>query len=118
MARNDVFGFLIAAVEHYTRNGKWWPQLFLAMPDHLHALISFPADTPMEQIVRNWRRYTAKTTGIIWQDGVFDHRLRGNESFEEKAHYIRMNPVRARLASQPEDRPYVWPASVAPETAR
>jgi putative transposase len=118
LAHRDVFEVMRGAIEHYARNGKGWTHLFLAMPDHLHALMSFPTEARMEQIVRDWKRYSAKKTGVLWQDGFFDHRLRHRESFEEKAGYIRMNPVRGGLVSRPEDWSYTWPACVAPESAR
>ncbi len=64
----------------------------------------------MDKAIRDWRRFVAKKAGVVWQDGVFDHRLRGNESYEEKAHYIRMNPVRAGLVTEPREWPYIWEA--------
>jgi len=78
------------------------------MPDHLHGIIALPIDRKMTETIRNLKRFLAKSAGICWQDGFFDHRLRSNETFEEKAHYIRMNPVRAQLVTKPEDGPYVW----------
>jgi hypothetical protein len=45
------------------------------------------------------------------QEGFFDHRIRSNESAEEKRQYILMNPVRAGLVARPEDWPYVLSAS-------
>ena len=62
----------------------------------------------MERTVANWKRWLTREAGIQWQAGFFDHRLRVAESFEEKVHYIRMNPVRAGLASNPETWPYLW----------
>ena len=59
-------------------------------------------------VMAPWKRHTARHTGVVWQKGFFDHRLRGDESFEEKASYIRMNPVRKGLAAKPEEWPYVW----------
>jgi hypothetical protein len=38
----------------------------------------------------------------------FDHRVRSEESLEEKACYIRLNPVRAGLITCPDDWPYFW----------
>ncbi len=64
----------------------------------------------MDKAIRDWRRLVAKKAGVVWQDGFFDHRLRGNESYEEKAHYIRMNPVRAGLVTEPREWPYIWEA--------
>jgi putative transposase len=45
----------------------------------------------------------------VWQRGFFDHRLRADESFEEKATYVRMNPVRKGLVGRPDDWPHLWP---------
>ena len=63
------------------------------MPDH--GLISFPAETALASRVAAWKGYAAKTFGVKWQDRFFDHRLRTEASADEKAHYIRANPVRA-----------------------
>ena len=117
LARPAAFPVMTAAIEHYMKAEKLWAHLFLAMPDHLHALMSFPRQERMDSVIRNWKRFVAKNASVAWQDGFFDHRLRSNESFEEKAHYIRMNPVRARLVSEPGKWPYVWPA-VDTATAR
>ena len=97
LAKSEVFAVMINALNQYIQNSKLWTELFLTMPDHLHALISFPADEQMEKVLRDWKRFVAKQAGVIWQPGFFDHRLRSNESYEEKAHYIRMNPVRDGL---------------------
>ena len=89
-------------------NKAWYPHLVLFMPDHLHMLVSFGEKPGMLASIKNWKRYTARIAGIRWQDGFFDHRLRRDESFVEKAAYIRMNPVRAGLVKTPEEWPYVW----------
>jgi putative transposase len=87
----------------------WWPYLFLLMPDHLHALLSFPpSDKAPESIVRKWKEWTAKELGIVWQRDFFEHRLRSDESRREKADYILDNPVRRNLVVRPEDWPYVY----------
>jgi len=111
LAKPEIFSSMAAALEHYVRAEKFWVHLFLAMPDHLHALFSFPAQERMEKVIRDWKRYVAKQAGIAWQDGFFDHRIRSDESFEEKARYIRMNPVRAGLIVAPEAWDFVWPSN-------
>jgi REP element-mobilizing transposase RayT len=113
LARPEIFSVMTRALEHYVRASRLWADLFLVMPDHLHALLSFPADESMEKVVRDWKRYVAKQTGVVWQAGFFDHRLRNNESYEEKAHYIRQNPVRAGLVAVAQEWPYIWEASNA-----
>jgi REP element-mobilizing transposase RayT len=84
------------------------------MPDHLHALVSFPQEECMGILIARFKEITAKRTGITWQRDFFDHRLRTEESFEEKAHYIRQNPVRAGLTADSEAWPWKWePANPA-----
>ncbi len=51
----------------------------------------------MKDTVADFKKYTARTTGIRWQKDFFDHRLRHDESEREKADYILRNPVRAGL---------------------
>jgi hypothetical protein len=51
---------------------------------------------------------TACALGIRWQRDFFDHRLRRDESFDEKALYINRNPVRAELCAPEATWPYAW----------
>jgi REP element-mobilizing transposase RayT len=100
-----VFG----AVRFRQRSGLWWPHLFLLMPDHLHALISFPlSDKSARVIVSKWKEWVAKDIGIIWQRGFFEHRLRRDESFQAKSDYIQRNPVRKDLVANPDEWPFVY----------
>ena len=62
----------------------------------------------MRNVIFNWKEITAKKTGVLWQRDFFDHRLRDARAFEEKAYYIRMNPVRQGLVAKAEEWPYVW----------
>ena len=43
-----------------------------------------------------------------WQERLTLHRLRRDESRDEKWKYIKMNPVRAGLIKNAEDWPYVY----------
>ncbi len=62
----------------------------------------------MKKVMASFKEHTAKRAGIGWQRDFFDHRLRAEESFEEKANYIRMNPVRKRLVAAPDDWIWKW----------
>ena len=108
LAHPLIFEAMIAALRHYAITGRAWTRLFLAMPDHLHALISFPSDERMDQCIRDWKRFIAKSTSVQWQAGFFDHRLRNDAALDEKGGYIRSNPVRAGLVSEPTDWPFIW----------
>jgi putative transposase len=115
LAHPAAFDAMASAWNHYAITGRAWTRLFLAMPDHLHALISFSTEEGIPQVIRDWKRFTAKTISLTWQAGFFDHRLRNDSAFDEKAAYIRANPVRAGLVSAPEHWPYIWtPADAQP----
>jgi len=81
------------------------------MPDHLHMLIGVPGDAQLSNLIRNFKRITTRIANISWQRNFFDHRLRHDESLDEKAAYIRANPVRAGLIAEGEEWPYAIDAS-------
>jgi REP element-mobilizing transposase RayT len=88
----------------------WHVHLLVLMPDHVHGLLAFPSDQSIKQVMTAWKGYLAKTCGIEWQRDFFEHRIRDAAGLEEKAHYIRANPVRAGLVATAGDWPYVWPS--------
>lgn len=100
---------LLESASYYHELQRWWLKIFLLMPDHLHALMAVPQGESLPDVLRLWKGYQTKRLSIIWQAGFFDHRLRSDESEEEKTNYIRMNPVRAGLVMKSEDWPYFWP---------
>jgi putative transposase len=97
---------LLEAVRFYHDQQKWHLTLLLLMPDHFHAILSFPRSVVMGDLIKSWKRYTARTLGIGWQDGFFDHRLRNDQEANAKHHYIRHNPVRKNLCVSPDDWPH------------
>ena len=87
----------------YQEKERWHISLFLIMPDHLHALLSFRRDQAMSRVIGDWKHFHARNNGVVWQEGYFDHRLRDDERGEQlstKVDYIRQNPVVAGLCSQ------------------
>jgi REP element-mobilizing transposase RayT len=101
-----ISALLLEDAAYYNRQQSWALHLFLLMPDHLHCIAGFPPGQQMSVVVRNWKRLTARRTGVRWQRDFFDHRLRPNEGLHEKAAYIRQNPVRAGLVPRTEDWPH------------
>ena len=103
---------IMESVRLYEEQQRWWVTILVLMPDHLHALLSFPAEKPMSIVVGDWKRFHARNTHVAWQEGYFDHRLRNDERGEQltaKIDYIRRNPVAARLCADPTDWPWVYP---------
>ncbi len=102
-------GRLVESAVFYHQIQRWFLHLLVLMPDHLHLLASFPATPGLRTTVSAWKSFTAKQSGFRWQTDFFEHRLRAEESFDEKAYYIRMNPVRAGLCEAWPDWPHRWP---------
>ncbi len=79
------------------------------MPDHIHTLLSFPPSrNTVQQTITLWKRWTARQMGIEWQRDFFEHRLRSDENWREKADYILANPVRKGLVTEAAQWPYVF----------
>jgi putative transposase len=101
---------LLDSARFYETKQRWYITLFLLMPDHLHALVSFVSDDSMSSIIGDWKHFQTRQHGIVWQEGYFDHRLRDDERGEQlsaKINYIRQNPVAAGLCARIEDWPWV-----------
>ncbi len=99
---------ILEAIRFYHDHQKWWVHLAVIMPDHVHLLVCFPHHEKLTPTVQNWKRWTARHHNIEWQRDFFDHRLRREESVQEKAEYILQNPVRADLVEDWQQWPHVW----------
>src|SRR5215207_1576101 len=64
---------LLVAARRYHELNHWSCELFLIMPDHVHAVLSFPNEPGMMMTIRNWKRGSARFQGVTWQEGFFDH---------------------------------------------
>ncbi len=97
---------ILESINFRESRGDWHWNLILAMPDHLHGIVFFPQRFEMRKMIEGWKRWLARHCKFEWQDGFFEHRLRNEESAQEKANYIRMNPVRAGLVENSDSWPY------------
>ena len=96
-------------IKHRNERQVWYVHLAMIMPDHVHLLVTFGSpDARIQTVVSKWKEWTAKSLGILWQRDFFEHRLRKEESFREKADYVLENPVRAGLVERWEDWPYIF----------
>jgi putative transposase len=106
---HDAFRvFAESASDHGT-----WIGAYVLMSDHMHFFAAFDDE---HQTLSIWMKSLKGTLSSrfratdlrppFWQKGFFDHVLRSSESYAEKWHYVRENPVRAGLASNWEDWPY------------
>jgi putative transposase len=102
---------ILDSISWRNENHIWFCELALLMPDHVHLILNFPENVTMTKTMRDWKSWLAKVHEISWQENFFDHRLRNDENFNQKAEYILQNPVRAGYVEKPADWPYVWISS-------
>src|ERR1041385_8633022 len=109
LANPTIAPSLIDTIRHRNERQIWYAHLAVIMPDHVHLIVSFGrSDMRIQTVVSKWKEWTAKSLGTRWQRDFFEHRLRKEESFREKADYVLENPVRARLVERWQDWPYVF----------
>jgi REP-associated tyrosine transposase len=108
LCREDTSKVLFHTARIYHERGRCNLNLLLLMPDHLHALVRIDGRDSLSQLIRDYKRITAKLANIKWQRNFFDHRLRHDESLTEKFAYVCKNPVRGGLVQNEADWPYVF----------
>lgn len=92
----------------------------VVMPDHVLLLLTPLCDQDnvpfgLSEILHGIKGASAHRVnrclgrrGRVWQAESFDHVRRSEESEQEKADYICMNPVRRGLVQNPDDYPWLW----------
>ncbi len=83
------------------------------LPDHWHAIFYPPHPLTVSRVMEAVKDGATKRinrsrreVGRLWQPRFFDRALRTMREYSEKVQYIHFNPVRAGLASRPEDWPW------------
>src|SRR6059058_6554427 len=106
--RQHASQLMVDVLKHHAEQGKFVLHEFVIMPDHLHLLLTPAKDISLEralQVIKGGFSYrigkdmsaNAKR-GLVWQESFTNHRIRDEQDYKHHAEYIRMNPVRARLA--------------------
>ena len=125
LADRAVAGVLAEAWRHSYEAHGWMIGRYVVMPDHVHFFASPGPDTAkgLPVFMGCWKRSTTirirklQAAGhrrmprpterpFAWQKEFFDHLLRSDESHAQKWDYVRQNPVKARLVSDPDEWPY------------
>jgi REP element-mobilizing transposase RayT len=83
------------------------------MPNHVHILCKTSYALSLGEIIQSWKGGSSieinrllQRTGRLWQREYYDRLIRDLDHFHDCRAYIRNNPVKAGLCSQPEDWPY------------
>lgn len=98
---------LLKSANLYHDITRWYCHLFLLMPDHLHALLIFPPERKMNEIIGDWKIAQAKQLRIQWQGNYYEEMISHGFELVEKAAHIRRNPVVKSLCPKPADWPWV-----------
>ena len=102
---------LIEVLYHYREQKRYLLHEFAVMSNHFHLLIT-PSQSLERavQLVKGGFTFRAERElgfgGEIWQGRYDDRRVRDSSEYEKIKHYIRQNPVRARLVENAEDYPF------------
>ena len=106
---------LIEVLRSYVAARKFQLIDFVAMPDHLHLLITIPGAMTIEkamQLIKGRFSYRLKKEfgypGELWQAGFSEVRADSKESVAAYREYIAQNPVKAGLAESPGQYPYCY----------
>jgi len=113
--RETTARLLIETLAHYRDQGKFLLHEFVIMPDHVHALLTPAPEISLEramQFIKGGFSYRLKSRPPVWQASFTNHRVRDVDDYEHHREYIRMNPVRARLAERVEEYSYSSAAGV------
>ena len=86
---------------------------WIFLPDHWHAVfyprypltISRVMEAIKDGATKRINR-SRREVGMLWQPRFFDRALRTVREYNEKVHYIHLNPVKEGLASRPGD--WAW----------
>jgi putative transposase len=98
---------------------------WVVMPNHVHALFQTLPGWSMNTVVGSWKTYTANAIGRlvrqpdkplprIWHPEFWDRFIRDQKHFATALAYIHNNPVKAGLATRPEDWPWSSAANANP----
>jgi putative transposase len=100
---------------------------FVLMPDHVHAIVWFPAPDQLAHFMKQWKQRssvqvkrhlrtalpsyaaTILPTDPVWQPRYYDLNLFSEAKTGEKLNYIHQNPVRAGLVLHACD--WIWSSS-------
>jgi putative transposase len=107
--REATANLLIETLAHYRDERKFLLHEFVVMPDHIHVLLTPAPEISLEramQFIKGGFSFRMKERGSIWQASFTNHHVHDLEDYEHHREYIRMNPVRARLVSRPQEYPY------------
>jgi len=112
--RLDFFQIISAEIAHMKQERLVHCLALVLMPDHLHMIIRLGAKANLSQAIKLFKGRTAhqfnqlrQNSGSVWYKGFHDKMIRSAKDLSGYLHYLRLNPVTAKLAPSPEAWPYL-----------
>jgi len=99
---------------------KWKIYAAVVLSNHVHILaqplpMSGSGAFDLAEIIHSVKSFSSQkinrlrgNSGSLWQDERYDRIVRDEAEFLEKWQYIRNNPLKEELATEPENYPWVY----------
>lgn len=100
---------LLSLMNDDRARGRYAIHAFALMPDHIHLLITPAPDVSIEkamQFIKGGFSFRLKSKMPVWEKSFTLRRIEDPPDFDTHRDYIHANPIRARLAVNPEDFPF------------
>jgi putative transposase len=107
--KQEAADLLIETLMHYRAANKYLLHAFVAMPDHIHLLLTPAQGITVEravQFIKGGFSHRLGGTRELWQRGFTQHRIEDSNDFHSHHVYIHENPVRARIVMIARDYRY------------
>jgi REP element-mobilizing transposase RayT len=116
LTATEVGNIIVGAMRHFDATRHLLFD-YTVMPDHVHCILKPLALegrlVRLADINHSLKSWTAQQTnrrlgrsGPLWQDASYDHLIRNQADYEEKAAYILDNPRRKGLVANPTQWPW------------
>ena len=108
--RRPEIAALVRDALQYFEGDLYRLHAWVVMPNHVRVLVTPLGDHSLSGIVHSWKSDTAnqankvlERSGEFWYEDYFDRFMRDEDHFATTLDYIRWNPVKAGLCTEPED---------------
>jgi putative transposase len=107
---------MVDTLRDYRTQDRFSLHAFVAMPDHVHALITPAAEVSLEksiQFIKGGFSFRLKSNFEVWERGHFDKRVPDKQAYGACVTYIHLNPVVAGFVA--EQGAYAFSSAAQPD---
>jgi REP element-mobilizing transposase RayT len=109
--RDPKLAELVATAIQFFRGQRYELHAWAVMPNRVHAVVWPMPGRSLTEILHSWKSFTAhqinkllpQKTVPFWQTESYEHLVRDDEDLHRCCHYVLMNPVNAKLCSDPAE---------------